>query len=161
MKYTPIILLLFAGALLLLTACAAPEALYSEPAFKPYADTGNGKIIGRACVKNRRGDMVCAARREVVLVPATPFSTALYKENNLKGDGIIGGNYQRHIKTAVADAEGRFSFENLPDGTYYIGCPIQWDFVMEHRTRPVHEYGKTMVTIDGEGTVEVELSKDG
>ena len=38
----------------------------------------------------------------------------------------IDKNYERSLMASVCDRQGRFTFRNLPDGTYFLLAPVVW-----------------------------------
>jgi len=114
------------------TSCASSlierQAQFVESEYVPYAGEGTATICGQAFTKTRRGEFKYGAGNEAYLNPVTSYSTEWYTV------GVIGGRSlnkaDRRVlaynRTTRADGEGRFCFENLPSGDYYLACPVVW-----------------------------------
>lgn len=123
----------------LLAGCISPQtpqiqpltAAFTEAEYAPYLKPGTGRIAGQAFLKTVGGDVKYGAGDDVYLNPVTSLNTEWFAKGVLAGkpvgrtrpDQIKSSTYERH---AVADAEGRFEFENLPSGNYYLTCKITW-----------------------------------
>lgn len=131
-------LLLFAaclGAALNPTACLA-----QEPAFDPKAAAfihkeGKTTIEGHAFL--RRPDNVAenAVGQIVRLIPVTPYSEARFAQfyNGRKYLPAwqmpkIDANpeYTSYTRTTTSDSNGRFTFENVAPGKYFVATQIMW-----------------------------------
>ncbi len=88
---------------------------------------GSGTISGQAFLRKSGGGVVFGAGKPVVLMPVTDYTTemvemGLRREIPMDGDP---GYYDMLIKVQ-ADGEGRFTFENVPAGDYWIFCWVRW-----------------------------------
>ena len=125
--------------ILFLSACATvstppPEwnAVSSslESEYTPYLKKGSGKISGQAFLTQRGGGVVKAAGRNVTLDPATSVGNEWWGKAGVvwqfKSLTPSSPNFHKARKVAVADADGRFKFSNLPDGEYYVRTEVTW-----------------------------------
>jgi hypothetical protein len=64
--------------------------------------------------------------------------------------------YEKSLKAAKCDANGRFTFKNLPDGTYYVMAPVVW----RGKVGEVSEGGFFMqrVTVEGGETARLAMN---
>ena len=103
-------------------------AIYDPAEYAPYARAETGVVEGQAFLVQRAGGVVVGAGRDVYLAPVTSLSTEVYER------WIIGyqrleptdAPVQQFTQTTKGDAEGRFRFEGLAPGDYYLWCTIQW-----------------------------------
>jgi len=145
--------------LLLLLGCMASVSQvherhrrYEESEYAPYTSRGTGDLEGQARAKNRWGDIRYAYEDTVYLFPATPYTDEWWDRT------LIGGEYLTDpdprslsfMRRRVADREGRFWFENLPAGDYYIVCTIMWDVYGGDRPVQVMNLGKRVHMGPGE-----------
>lgn len=126
---------------LALAGCYAREIKVDVP-FDPKEaafinQKGKGSISGQAFLRRNDGVVVYAAGSEVKLVPATRYADA-------RIGAIYGGakymnamtaqmtkypeepEYMQMIKTTKANGEGRFTFNEIAPGQYYIVTGVQW-----------------------------------
>lgn len=97
-------------------------------------ETGSGTISGQAFLRRNDGVVVYAAGSEVHLVPKSTYADeriqALYRGGKFNGYVPAPKNtdpqYLAMTKTTKANGEGRFSFENLADGDYYVLTQVTW-----------------------------------
>ncbi|AHG83073.1 Lipoprotein [Bibersteinia trehalosi USDA-ARS-USMARC-189] len=100
---------------------------------------GTANITGSAFLKQRGGSVVTCAGEEVVLVPYTDYANekmSLIYGNTEKGfhnskstQYKLSGEdpeYRKFVKFTTCDAQGKFSFNNLADGTFFITTKVQW-----------------------------------
>ncbi|UVC08972.1 carboxypeptidase regulatory-like domain-containing protein [Rhizobium sp. TH2] len=95
---------------------------------------GTATITGQAFMRRNDGVVVYAAGSEVRLLPKTKYAdariAALYR--GTKFNNIVGApketdpRYFALSKTTKADGEGRFTFANIPDGSYYVVTTVTW-----------------------------------
>jgi hypothetical protein len=125
-------------AALVLAGCNASSA----PAFDPRAaeiinQAGKGTIEGHAFFRDEKGKVIYAAGEIIRLIPATPYADArfsqLYGSSKYRRAGLLGltggdpdSEYARYSRTTKAESSGRFTFENLAPGSYYVVTQITW-----------------------------------
>jgi hypothetical protein len=95
---------------------------------------GTGRIEGSAFLRQRGGGTVTAAGNDITLIPVTSYSSArfaaLYKGQK---SSYFGGNiegtpegYYTQTKKTKADVEGRFIFDGLHPGDYFLTTEVRW-----------------------------------
>jgi hypothetical protein len=108
---------------------------FDESALQPFAGKGTSTITGQAFLKTAGGEVRYGAGNDVSLIPVTPYTTKRVEAFVAASDPIVAGiltpqhidlRLQKYIRTAVADGNGNFEFQNIPAGDYYIVCPIFW-----------------------------------
>ena len=125
---------------LLFASCNTPSKVkiqrvpYNPEEFAKYQKEGTATVTGQAFMKTEGGDVKYAAGNQVWLNPKTSMSDQWYNEAYLGQDHVytnfewVGDDkkYKDSIFYAQADGEGRFKFEKIPAGEYYLTTGIYW-----------------------------------
>lgn len=121
---------------LLLAGCVTRTL---ETTFDPQAasfihTSGNGRIEGQAFLRRNDGVVVYAAGSHVTLIPATAYADERIAQ--VYGSGkraYLGVDFQNddprfhdHTRSTKADGEGRFVFDALARGRYYVVTSVYW-----------------------------------
>lgn len=149
-----LILALVAAALCAGCANSQPQprlAKFDPAEYAPYEREGTGSVVGQAFVVTKGGDVKLGAGRQVGLHPMTSVSIETH-ERLVIGYTPLQWNYDEetlkrlsHVTRHVtADGNGRFRFDNLPAGEYYIACDIEW-YVSEYQKSGGIAYAKVKV----------------
>ena len=124
---------------LLLSGCVAAQPTVST--FSPeeaefIRKPGTGVIVGHAFRTKSTGVVVNAAGQVVRLVPATEYAkerfTKLYggakfvSHARYPRDDRPDPAYAEYTRTTKAEANGRFAFENVPPGSYFVTTQVIW-----------------------------------
>ncbi len=124
---------------LLLGACverppATVSFLVEEAAFirKP----GKGAIVGHAFRTREKGQVVNAAGQVVRLIPATAFARERFEQLYGKTKYVphygypredkVDPAYAEYTRTTKAEANGRFAFEHVAPGSYFVSTQVIW-----------------------------------
>ncbi len=129
--------ILIAAVIFVVSGCAStpppqwsPTTESSESEYLPYLADGSSTISGQAFLTQQGGGVVKAAGREVTLDPATSTGTEWWvRAGKLWVHRFVLPTSQNFIKArrkVTADADGRFIFENLPAGKYYVRTEVTW-----------------------------------
>lgn len=136
-------------SLLLLSACVTPEPeLVYLPEFdqnmaKKQMEKGKNTIVGSSFLTTIGGDIKKCSGRIVTLIPATKYAekrmNALYVQN---GDGFYipvsvkpqfesvketdESNYWKFTRKTVCDVDGKFEFEKVGDGSFFVVSNVIW-----------------------------------
>jgi hypothetical protein len=90
--------------------------------YAPYTEAGTASIEGRTLLKRRDGGVRPGAGNTVYLIPATTYTGEYVHQTVRMGRAV--SNYKappkEAVRTATADADGRFTFTGLPAGEYYL-----------------------------------------
>ncbi len=98
--------------------------------------SGTGTITGHAFRTKASGVVVNAAGQVVRLIPATAFARERFA--NLYGRGkyiphaaypredAVDAAYSDYTRTTKAEANGRFTFDKVAPGTYYLTTQVIW-----------------------------------
>ena len=96
--------------------------------YNVLSKTGNASLTGQAFMKTLGGDVKYAAGCDILLSPITSYSQQWYNESYLLNKPIEDPDPQLYEYTykTLGDAEGRFAFNNIPEGNYYLITTIIW-----------------------------------
>ena len=118
----------------LLAACATASESQSrmpfpESEYQALAKTGTGIVKGRAFVELEGGLIKTAVGNEVILNPVTSYSLEWYEKAYLARITMVEADprLSKYILTQVVDADGRFTFRNVPPGDYFVTTRIMWE----------------------------------
>lgn len=102
-----------------------PQAEYDK-----LAKTGTATVSGQVFLKTRGGDVKVGAGNPVILNPVTSYSRFAY-ENRLDRAGLTAPDARlyKYMRETIADASGKFTFKNVPDGDYYVAGTVKWEAV--------------------------------
>lgn len=97
-----------------------------------YRQQGTGVIAGQGFLKQNGGGVVTCAGNQVVMFPATPFFEEIY-DNMVAGRrvateqmGKVDPIYRSIIKQTQCDAQGNFTFTELPSGSWFVITEVRW-----------------------------------
>lgn len=128
--------------------------------YQALAVHGNGRIDGRAFLKTRAGTLKPAAGKDVALIPATRYMAPLYKAyQEQRPLGEPDARAKIYTRTVRADAEGRFSFAQVPAGRYYLSCEVTWETTGANGPTTVGAAVMAPLTLREGEEVQVELTR--
>ena len=144
-KYTFVKIVAIA-CVLMLNACAPiqvnlPE--FNESHAKMLLKDGKNTIVGSAFLKQQDGYIQSCAGSVVELIPATDYAKSrinrLYEIDQRKfyiptnerlkfisQKDTDEANYIDLRKRTVCDIDGKFEFENVHDGSFFVGTYVTW-----------------------------------
>lgn len=96
--------------------------------------SGSADITGQAFLRRNDGIVVYGAGSEVRLIPKTAYSDERMQQIYGSGKQSYLGraftnddpDYYNYVRTVIADGEGRFTFENVANGEYYLVTSVTW-----------------------------------
>ena len=142
-----------------------PTEPFVEDDFTWSLSKGTGVIAGRGLLRGPGGYMQTAVGEDVVLIAKTPYTDEIVAVSRKEGffeeytNVHKDPNYNKYRLRQTADAEGKFRFENLPAGQWYIVTRVIW-YVRDQNSQ-VHLQGGLLwgqITIaDGEVRDDVKL----
>jgi hypothetical protein len=120
-----------------------------------------GKITGQAFLKTVGGDVKYGAGNTVALHPVTSLTTEWYDKAIVQGIPLVTGNPHTddYRKLTTGDGEGRFEFDNLPAGDYYVTCAINWGVPSELGIVPTGGIAYARVTVRNGETVKAVVTR--
>jgi hypothetical protein len=119
---------------------SATLAFAQEPAFDPKAAAfinkeGKASIEGHAFMRRPDNAVENAVGQTVRLIPVTPYSEARFAQF-YRGKKFLPAfqipkieadpEYASYTRTTTSDSNGRFTFENVAPGKYYVTTQIMW-----------------------------------
>lgn len=126
--------LLLLAATCALMACANQPRTFTMPPFKatdfagtPEKGSGSATVSGQLFMTTRGGDVKKGAGRGVLLLPDVPVSSTIVTEiASGAAPTQIDSKYRDYFYTSTADADGKFHFDNVPDGSYIAFGAVFW-----------------------------------
>ena len=130
----------------------------NEREYAPYRERGSARITGQVTMTTSAGTTLVGSACQVRLTPVTDDSTRYIQDVVLKG----GTTPWKEDADAVwwvtaADEEGRFAFEEVPTGSYYLTCPVAWRDSVDGSAQQRILWAQTSVT--GNGSANVTVSR--
>lgn len=123
---------------LILYACVSAPQIRSQ--FDPEQaafihEKGPAILTGQAFLRRKDGMVVYAAGSKVWLIPRTTYSeermAAIYGDRKINSYLLkmpqTDPRYHEMVRETKADGEGRFQFEHLADGYYYVSTHVNWE----------------------------------
>jgi hypothetical protein len=148
---------------------AATAALAQEAAFDPKAAAfihkdGKTKIEGHAFLRRPDNAVENAVGQTVRLIPVTPYSETRFAQF-YKGKKFLPAfqipkieadpEYASYTRTTTSDSNGRFEFDNVAPGKYYVATQIMWRGKGNFFSEGGAVYD--MVTVPGKDTKKVKF----
>lgn len=120
-----------------LAGCASTATLMNNFSAQEAAfinTQGKATVTGQAFLRRNDGMVVYGAGSQVILIPKTTYSSermaAIYKGAHISYFPLTfkndDPNYQNYARKTVANGEGRFKFENVAPGSYYVVTNVTW-----------------------------------
>ena len=153
-----------------LSGCLATTAtIYSS--FDPsevawFKRSGDGTLVGSGFLRQQGGGVVSCAGYGVTLIPVSKYGTermlALYgsqyrgfTNKAVKFTNGTDPEYQQTVKSRPCDVSGRFQFNDLPYGDYFVTTAVLW------KVDGYSQGGSLMqrVSIEDDSPVEIVLSQ--
>lgn len=148
---SPLRAFLLVLAALLLAACGNPVPRPEAPAsyqlknkfnqaeVEPYLGEGTASLIGQGVMFDDTGDRQFASGRMVYLLPVTDYNRELIAAAWAgRPFAPVDPRNRDGVRMAVANPGGRFRFEKLPAGDYFVVTWVRWS-QEQNRSRPKGE----------------------
>jgi len=131
-----------------------------------FNQQGYGAIIGNAFIRKQDGGIVSCAGQSVQLIPRSSYADErmgyLYKSTEYGFNGVESyrdidqsdPKYAENFSQTVCDVDGRFKFESLPSGSYYIVSTVFWGDPIQGGAHLMKR-----VSIGNDETKEITISK--
>lgn len=123
-------------AMVLAGCVAAPEIQSTfDPAEAEHINrAGTATITGQAFLRRNDGIVVYGAGSDTVLVPASTYAkervAALYRggkvNNFVPPPKNTDPRYEQMARRTKNDGEGRFTFDRVADGDYFVMTTVTW-----------------------------------
>lgn len=131
--------------LFLVCACTTTNRNFEvEAKFDPNEaqfinEVGTASISGQAFLNRQGGQVVYATGNEINLIPATTYSRErlerfyegkkflnTFRAMATNATENVDPRYKELIRQTKADGEGRFTFDKLAPGTYFVQAAVAW-----------------------------------
>lgn len=105
---------------------------FSNDDFAWSLEKGTGVIAGQGYLKTKGGFVQTAVGEEVALIPRNAYTDEIVSVTRTEGFFDQYSNvskdvdYNQYRRQQTADEKGRFRFEGLPAGEYYIVTRVIW-----------------------------------
>jgi hypothetical protein len=101
---------------------APRQVSFDSTEYAPYARSGTARITGQVLFRTETDEVKPGAGKKVILSPVTSYSTEWWVQEVKGGQRLQPADaratpFQRVV---TADRQGRFRFEDLPPGEYYL-----------------------------------------
>jgi len=115
--------------LVALVGCAANappagprQVAFDSTEYVPYGRPGTGQITGQVLFQIESDQVKPGAGKAVILSPVTSYSTEWWLQEVVGGRRLqpADARVTPFQRVATADRQGRFRFEGLPPGDYYL-----------------------------------------
>jgi hypothetical protein len=111
-----------------LAGCAANpppaprQVSFDSTEYAPYSRSGTARITGQVLFRTETNEVKPGTGKKVILSPVTSYSTEWWVHEVVGGQRLQPGDARAtpFQRTATADLQGRFRFEDLPPGEYYL-----------------------------------------
>ena len=120
-------------SILLLSACASgpqiiPRIPFDLAEYSNLPAQGTATVTGQAFIKAADGNIYYPQNTRARLNPVTSYSKQWYEVHYLQRINIAKADprYLEYVRKVAFDDQGRFRFDNVPEGHYYISAPIFW-----------------------------------
>lgn len=122
------------AVLLLVVGCHQyrPKTRYMEEEYAPYAEEGTSSVSGRAFLTLDGGEVKPAADTTIYMVPVTTRSTEAFERGIVRDRPVepdaepMSDLVKKCKRTVQGDQDGKFRFEKLPAGNYYVYSQISY-----------------------------------
>lgn len=138
MNRTFSLLALCIAASLLLSCASGPVKVAATPNLDDYKSgprAGTAVVGGEAFGRTKGGDVKSAAGLAIYLDPATPYATEVFKtvlkhgpfDEAKPSDTVVFDPAMLKARRQItADSSGRFRFERVAAGDYFVSCYVRW-----------------------------------
>ncbi len=156
-------------AFILFSACrSAPTVAFDPSAAEFINKPGSIKIDGHAFFRAESGKVIFAAGEYAYLIPVTPYAEQRFFQVYGKGKYIqtkympwddADAQFKKYMRSTKAESTGRFSFDKVSPGEYFIATSATWRPENSFLTVGAAIYER--VTITGKETEAVKVIVSG
>lgn len=143
---------------LLLAGCAIKsvpmQTEFISSDYDKFRASGKNRIVGQAFLKQQGGTVVTCAGNPVALQPDTAYFQEYWQIVRTKSKPIqkeAEPGEQKVTRQGTCDAQGNFSYEDIPDGKWIVTTHVSW------RVGYTQQGGIVSKTIEVSGGKEVRV----
>ena len=127
--FVSIILILFSACVPVTPVQPVSRIPFPLEEYQALSSSGTATVKGQAFLKARGGDVKFAAGSVVLLNPVTSYSLEWYEKSYLtdRPMGPADSRIWNFIRKQTANENGRFVFNNVPPGEYFVTTLITWE----------------------------------
>ncbi|HHL2824733.1 TPA: hypothetical protein ACQ431_002962 [Citrobacter murliniae] len=120
------------ASILVLSGCVTmpkptPLPPFPQSEYDNLKTSGSEKLTGQAFLKTMGGDVKVAAGSQVVLMPKTSYTDFQFRTcNSMTICEREDSRAAKYEKVTIADAQGKFEFDKIAAGDYYIQTTVTW-----------------------------------
>jgi hypothetical protein len=118
----PFLVLALVGCATHVPPSAPRQVPFDSTEYTPYTRPGTGRIAGQILFRTVTDEVKPGGGKKVLLSPVTSYSTEWWQQEVVGGQRLQPPDSRAmpFQRDATADREGRFRFEGLPPGEYYL-----------------------------------------
>lgn len=103
------------------------QGILNRQEYAPYQLPGSAVVEGQVVVQVPGGGTFYGANGEVLLLPRVTETERYVNDVVLPGKLSLPDRQMNQVRWATtSDVQGRFRFERLPAGRYFVVCPVAW-----------------------------------
>lgn len=103
------------------------HGILNRQEYAPYQLPGSAVVEGQVVVRVPGGGTFYGADGEVLLLPRVTETERYVNDVVLPGKLSLPDPHMNQVRWATtSDTQGRFRFDGLPAGTYFVVCPVAW-----------------------------------
>jgi hypothetical protein len=146
---------------LFLSSCAlitVPRQVpFNEAEFAPYRSPGSGIIAGQL-VTTTDGVIHIGAGVHVTLLPMTTYTKEMVDREIGHGENLAPSDarLRQYVRLVTTDSEGRFVFDHVPPGEYFVAGLNEWYFGNDAQ----YQWACERVTVGKGQKLDIKLSKN-
>jgi hypothetical protein len=145
----------------LLSSCAlvgAPRRVaFNEAEFAAYRGPGTSTVAGQL-VTTSNGEVHIGDGVHVTLMPVTAYTREMVDREIVNGENLASSDprFRQYIRITKTDGQGKFVFEHVPAGEYFVAGLNEWYFA----DTTEYQWACERITVGKRQTVDIKLSKN-
>lgn len=123
-------------SMLALCGCRTPPTSAFDAVAANYINTqGSGRIDAHAFYRDEKGKIIYAAGEHAFLIPVTAYAEQRFFQIYGKDKYVqtkfmpwddADPQFKKYMRSTKAESNGRFSFDNVAPGDYYVATAVSW-----------------------------------
>lgn len=122
--------------------------------------SGSATISGLAFTRTLYREVRPGDPQDVLLVPMTSYSREWYESQVLRNKtGVqVDPRFKKYLRTTKTDGYGKFKFEHIPAGSYFVAVPAYWELDGNQYAMKTGSWSGSLINVSG-NELEVSLAK--